>query len=169
MATPAAEGEKKTDAPAENQAPQTIETKYQKLAGPKLTGAKIDLSQFKKPEKKKDDKKDGDNNNRRRRRKRIVSGDEIIITRGNYQGNRNNKGGGRKGAKPVAKVEPTDEEVQKQVRETLEKLQGKSNKGKGAKYRREKRDLHRQQSEKEMAQQAKGKQGVEGDRVCYCE
>ena len=55
----------------------------------------------------------------------------------------------------VAKVEPTEEEIQKQVRETLEKLQGKTNKGKGAKYRREKRDLHRQQSEKELELQEK--------------
>ena len=33
------------------------------------------------------------------------------------------------------------------MRETLEKLQGKSSKGKGAKYRRDKRDLHREQTE----------------------
>ena len=33
------------------------------------------------------------------------------------------------------------------MRETLEKLQGKSSKGKGAKYRRDKRDQHREQSE----------------------
>ena len=50
-------------------------------------------------------------------------------------------------------MEPTEEEVQKQVRETLEKLQGKSGKGKGAKYRREKRDQHRQQTEKDLEQQ----------------
>ena len=37
------------------------------------------------------------------------------------------------------KVEPSEEEVQKQIRETLEKLQGKSSKSKGAKYRRDKR------------------------------
>ena len=43
--------------------------------------------------------------------------------------------------------EPTEADIQKQVRETLEKLQGKSKKGKGAKHRRDKRDLHRQQSE----------------------
>ncbi len=35
----------------------------------------------------------------------------------------------------------------------MEKLQGKSSKGKGAKYRREKRDIHRQKSEDELAQQ----------------
>ncbi|MCL4150487.1 UNVERIFIED_CONTAM: hypothetical protein GTU68_032541, partial [Idotea baltica] len=53
--------------------------------------------------------------------------------------------------KPVKKEEPKvekeEEDVQKQIRETLEKLQGKSKKGKGAKYRREKRDQHRQQTE----------------------
>ena len=39
------------------------------------------------------------------------------------------------------------------MRETLEKLQGKSSKGKGAKYRRDKRDTHRQKTEEELAQQ----------------
>jgi translation initiation factor IF-2 len=34
----------------------------------------------------------------------------------------------------------------------LEKLQGKSSKGKGAKYRREKRDQHREQTEIELRQ-----------------
>jgi translation initiation factor IF-2 len=47
----------------------------------------------------------------------------------------------------VVKEEPTEEDVKKQIRETLEKLQGKSNKGKGAKYRRDKRDQHREQTE----------------------
>ena len=43
--------------------------------------------------------------------------------------------------------------MQKQIRETLEKLQGKSSKSKGAKYRRDKRDQHRQKSETEQAEQ----------------
>ncbi|MDC1325631.1 translation initiation factor IF-2, partial [Ulvibacter sp.] len=51
----------------------------------------------------------------------------------------------------VPKEEPSEEEVQRQVRETLEKLQGKSSKGKGAKYRRDKRDSHRQKTEDELA------------------
>ena len=56
------------------------------------------------------------------------------------------------------KDEISDEDVQKQVRETLEKLQGKSSKSKGAKYRRDKRDQHRQKSEDEIAEQeAQGK------------
>jgi len=49
--------------------------------------------------------------------------------------------------------EAQDEDVQKQIRETLEKLQGKSNKSKAAKYRRDKRVQHRQKSEEELAQQ----------------
>ncbi|TKD66619.1 translation initiation factor IF-2 [Flavobacterium sp. ASW18X] len=137
----------------------TIKTKYQKLSGPKLTGAKIDLSKFEKPKKKKDDKKDDkkDNNNNRRKRKRIVSNKPGGGPGGNNNNNRgrnnNRKGGQRNNNAP--KVEPTEEEIQKQVRETLEKLQGKSSKGKGAKYRREKRDQHRQQTEKDLQQQEK--------------
>ncbi|GGG54518.1 translation initiation factor IF-2 [Croceivirga lutea] len=150
---PKKQEEKKEEAPTEEKTEesQTITTKYQKLSGPKITGAKIDLSKFEKPKKKKEDaKKDGNSNdNRRRKRKRIVSGGN-----NNNQNNKRGKtGGNRRGQKSTPKVEPTEEEVQKQVRETLEKLQGKSNKGKGAKYRREKRDQHRQQSEKELAQQ----------------
>ena len=40
------------------------------------------------------------------------------------------------------------------MRETLERLQGKSNKNKGAKYRRDKRDLHRQQTDIDIEQAA---------------
>jgi len=138
------------DAPSD-----TIKTNYQKLSGPKITGDKIDLSQFNKPKKKKVEDKGGnkgassDSGDRKKRRKRIVkSGPQA-------GGARNNRGpAARKGQRSSApKVEPTEEEVQKQVRETLEKLQGKSSKGRGAKYRREKRDQHRQQTEKDLEQQ----------------
>ena len=136
----------------------TLKTNYQKLSGPKITGDKIDLSKFKKPVKKKkeDNQKSNankgsasDSGDRKKRRRRIVkSGPQS-------GGGRPNRGGpGRKGQRSSApKVEPTEEEVQKQVRETLEKLQGKSSKGKGAKYRREKRDQHRQQTEKDLEKQ----------------
>jgi translation initiation factor IF-2 len=61
-------------------------------------------------------------------------------------------GGFQKGNRPaiVQKVEPTEEEVKNQIKETLERLQGKGNKSKAAKYRRDKRDTHRQRSEDEM-------------------
>jgi translation initiation factor IF-2 len=76
-------------------------------------------------------------------------------TGGNFAGNRSAggvRGGFNKGNKPsiVAKVEPTEEEVKNQIRETLEKLQGKGSKSKAAKYRRDKRDTHRQKSDDEQ-------------------
>src|SRR5690606_9669969 len=64
----------------------------------------------------------------------------------NAPGARSSRPGFVKGNRPaiVAKVEPTEEEVKNQIRETLEKLQGKGGKSKAAKYRRDKRDTHRQ-------------------------
>ena len=54
---------------------------------------------------------------------------------------------------PVVKVEPTEEEVKNQIKETLERLQGKGNKSKAAKYRRDKRDTHRQRTDDDLALQ----------------
>lgn len=146
----------KEEAVDEAKEPEAIQTQYQKLSGPKITGDKIDLSKFDKPKKKKEEtkkpaEKSADSGtDRRKRRKRIISKNNAQTDSGNRQNGRN--GAGRRGGQRtnVPKVEPTEEEVQKQVRETLEKLQGKSSKGKGAKYRREKRDLHRQQTEKDL-------------------
>ncbi|OQD43732.1 translation initiation factor IF-2 [Croceivirga radicis] len=153
---------KKEEATTEKEEPaptlgsDTLETKYQKLSGPKITGAKIDLSKFERPKKKKEEKKDdkkGQAGDKKRKRKRIVSNKPGGQGNNNNRGRNNNRKGGQR--TNVPKVEPTEEEIQKQVRETLEKLQGKSSKGKGAKYRREKRDLHRQQTEKDLQQQEK--------------
>ncbi len=126
----------------------TVKTQYKKLDGPNFTGKKIDLSQFKKPEKKKEVKKDDDKGEKKGRRRRISK----EPSKGGG-GIRDNRSRGGKGRTHVPKEEPSEEEVQKQVRETLEKLQGKSSKGKGAKYRREKRDTHRQKTEDEQALQ----------------
>jgi len=123
-----------------------VKTTYKKLDGPNFTGKKIDLDQFKKPEKKKKEKPDA-NKEKRGRRRRISKGP------GTSGGSNNHRGGKGRGRSNVPKEEPTEEEIQKQVRETLEKLQGKSSKGKGAKYRREKRDTHRQKTEEDLAQQ----------------
>jgi translation initiation factor IF-2 len=149
--TPVAENETEEQA----QATEKITTKYKKLSGPKIMGDKIDLTQFNKPKKKKEEPKTGDDgSDRKKRRKRIISspgtasgGDSTARGRGGVQ----RKGIGQRFGAP--KVEPTEEDVQKQVRETLEKLQGKRKKGKGAKYRRDKRDQHRQQTEKDLEQQ----------------
>ena len=146
--------------------PGVIETKYTKLTGPKLVGEKIDLSQFERPKKKKNGKdknKDGASLDKqaKRKRKRISSEKENPAnpnTQKNGNNNANNnkdKNKKKKESKIFVKAEPTEEEVQKQVRETLEKLQGKSIKSKGAKYRKEKRDSHRHKTEEEQALQEK--------------
>lgn len=57
---------------------------------------------------------------------------------------------------PVVKVEPTDEEVKNQIKETLERLQGKNTKSKSAKYRKDKRDNHRQKSDDELRAMEEG-------------
>lgn len=69
--------------------------------------------------------------------------------------NKNKNKNQRKPAPAPQPVEVSDEEVAKQVRETLARLTNKNNKvGKGAKYRREKRDAIRQGVENEMEAQA---------------
>ena len=124
---------------------ETLKTKYTKLTGPKKTGQTINLDEVNKKEKTVEDA-------RKRKRKRIS---KDVKPSANKNNNSNNRGGGQRKGRPnntVKKEEPTEEEVQKQIRETLEKLQGKSNKSKGAKYRRDKRVQHRQKSEDELAQ-----------------
>ncbi len=76
---------------------------------------------------------------------------------GQNQQNRNQQQGGGKGGKKGKKgnnapaTPPSDEDVAKQVKETLARLQAKGvNKGKGAKYRREKRDAARERQEEDM-------------------
>ncbi len=139
-----------------------IETQYQKLTGPKVVGEKIDLSQFEKKKKKKkrsrgkDKEKDAQttavanaaNDSEKRKRKRIRKDEPNTAAAGKSESAKKEKK-----AKIFAKIEPTEEEVQKQVRETLERLQGKTTKSKGAKYRKEKRETHRQKVEQELAEQ----------------
>ena len=132
----------------------SIATQYKKLSGPKIMGDKIDLSQFNKPKKKPVASSSNDDN--KKRRKRIVSpsggAGNTAAPRQRGTGPRGKAAAGQR-FNAAPKVEPTEEEVQKQVRETLEKLQGKSKKGKGAKYRRDKREMHREQTEKDLEQQ----------------
>jgi translation initiation factor IF-2 len=130
---------------------KTIETQYTKLEGPKMTGQTIDLKKFERPKKKKAEANDeGSGAETKRKRKRIKK----TAPAGERTRGAGKAGKTQRGRKAIIKEEPSEAEVQKQVRETLEKLQGKSKKGKGAKYRRDKRDLHRQQTEKDEEQKA---------------
>ena len=121
-----------------------IETQYQKLSGPKKTGQTINLEKVNQKEKNVEDA-------RKKKRKRISK--EAPSKPNKNQTSSSGKRFQKNNRQPqVIKVEPTEEEVQKQIRETLAKLQGKSNKSKGAKYRRDKRSQHREKSEDEIAQ-----------------
>ena len=115
---------------------------YKKLSGLKSTGETIDLNQFKKTESSESTPKS------KKRRRRIVSKQDD-----SNQNNTSFKAKQKERFKRPTKEEPSEEEVQQQIKETLEKLQGKSSKGKAAKYRRDKRDQHKQKSEEELAAQ----------------
>ena len=77
----------------------------------------------------------------------------------NKQQNQQNQGGGKKNKqkpqpKPVVRPEVSDEEVSKQVKDTLARLTAKGAKNKGAKYRREKRDEVRERMNEAFEQEA---------------
>lgn len=122
-----------------------------------------------------DQNNNANNANAKNKRKRIEKPAGSTATGenkgGNTQGNNQNRGGqqggnnrpgqgngnfrGKNAPKgrpaPVVKAEPTDEEVKNQIKETLERLQGKQNKSKAAKYRKDKRELHRKKEEESRA------------------
>ena len=130
----------------ENKNSNKIETNFKKLSGLKKTGEILDLKSIKK-----DKKEQSSDDAKKRRRKRISKGglkdkkEGIDKEKSNFKKNKNIS----------LKVEPKDDEIQKQVRETLEKLQGKSSKSKGAKHRKDKRDQRKQKTEEDIEQQEK--------------
>jgi len=113
-----------------------IKTQYKKLSGLKTVGDKIDLDKIEAP------KPDNKTSESSQKRKRIRINKDVPKT--NKKFTKQNK------TKNVS-VETSEEDVQKQIRETLEKLQGKSATSKGAKYRKEKRDSHKLKSEEDLA------------------
>ncbi|PQJ77048.1 translation initiation factor IF-2 [Polaribacter glomeratus] len=157
--------EKPEEITAENA--EAIKTQYKKLDGPNFTGKKIDLKQFERPKKKKPEVRKDANADAKKKRKRIskpATGARTAPAKRGAPGAPRTGGVGRPGGfrgkpsprTPIKKEEPTEADIQKQVRETLEKLQGKSSRGKGAKYRRNKRDAHREHTEAELEAQALG-------------
>lgn len=166
---PASEGNAE-DTPAVGGAPR--------LTGPKVLG-KIDLDAINantRPKKKSKEELRKERNEKRNPagKKRARIGNERVDVSaeakknnaggGNGAGgnqNRNNqnrndrnaaKGQGKKGKKGNAPAQPvSDEDVAKQVKETLARLQAKgAGKGKGAKYRKEKREAARERHEEDL-------------------
>ncbi|MDG4945192.1 translation initiation factor IF-2 [Weeksellaceae bacterium KMM 9713] len=140
---------KKADAPAaeekKEEGSEVVETKYKKLDGVRQVG-KIDLSQFKDKKKEKEKSAAGGPNKRKRKRiRKNVKLDDV------------KKGGNRRGGPrgPVRKdvSELTEEEVQKQIKETLEKLTNKGGKSRASRHRRDKRRTRQEQEAQEQLQQ----------------
>ena len=128
-----------TSAAKETKAETEISTKYVKIDGPKFTGEKIELP-IENPT--------GEKKKRVRIKKQGPSGATLAQADPQARGasGNQNKGKGRRNQPVVEKQELSDEEIQKQIKETLEKLtSGKKNKG--AKIRRDKRAERREKEE----------------------
>jgi len=150
--------EKKKD-PEPEKAPEVemIPTQFEKLAGPTVVG-KIEL-----PEKRDNKKKkpvassadsDSDFKKKRKRIKKDVKS-RIDVEDDDSQGSKKEtKSTGAKKRKRPVRPEVSEEDVQKQIKDTLQKLTTKGSKSKASKYRREKRDIiHQRLVEEEEAQE----------------
>lgn len=133
--------EKQTEKPAEEEKKPESELEVIRAKADKLQGAKV-LGKMELPkerERKKPVATSNDSADKKRKRKRVrrpVKGE-------------GSAGGGRRDRKP----ELTDEEIQKQIKETLARLSGGGKtKSKGAKYRREKRQMIQERLHEEEEQ-----------------
>lgn len=99
---------------------------------------------------------DESDDSKKKKRNRIKKG-KVDIEKGITQGGYPSRSGGEKGKphvrKSVVKTEVNEEEVQRQIKETLARLTSKGGKNKGAKYRKEKRDAISQKQQEELEQQ----------------
>ncbi|WP_185857958.1 translation initiation factor IF-2 [Blattabacterium cuenoti] len=129
--------------------PEHIDTIYQKLDGVMLTGDRIDLSQFEKKKTKLEIKK-----KRKRIKKEIFIEENISIEkkknkgkekRSSFKKHSNEKKIDKsRNKKNIQKSEITDEQIKKQIKETLEKLSSKGMKSKASKIRKEKRQFKKE-------------------------
>ena len=147
-----------------------------RLSGPKVLG-KIDVQSF--------EKKKGEDGHRRREKRKRITKDKVDITQKQNQtatarpdGRPKSQGGGPyssqggsqhgpksglrdrkkgKSVKPVVKTEISDEEVQKQIKDTLARLTSKGSKFKTAKHRRDKREAVSARLSEEMERQEQEK------------
>ena len=163
---------KEEQRPAAEEKPviEHIATKVEKLAGPVIKDT-IDLSQF---ERKKSQSNDFKGNKNKRERihkgKEKVDLDKEVSKNNNSQRDKNNqkaaqnnnnnqrnanngKHGKKEHFKPV-RAEVDEDEVQKQIKETYQRMVEGKGKTKGSKYRKEKRELQSQKMMEEVEHQA---------------
>ena len=116
-----------------------IPTRVEKLSGPTVVG-KIVLPEKKEPKKKPvASSKDNDLHMDQKKKRKRIKKDTDPVDIGKQAGARRDKGG-KKGRKRAIRPEVNEEDVQKQIKDTLAKLTNKGTKSRTSKYRREKRD-----------------------------
>ncbi len=134
--------------------PELIKARAEKLAGPTIVG-KIDLP----VEKEKKGASDSDKERRKKRRKRIPKDNEKVTVGAKPHDDQKKAEDAKKPArkKKLLKKEVNEEDVQKQIKDTLARLTTKGTKSKGSKYRREKRAIfsERAAAEAELKDQQK--------------
>ncbi len=132
-----------------------IPTRVEKLSGPTVVG-KIDLPAKKEPKKKPvASSKDKDLHLDQKKKRKRIKKESGPVDIANQTGGKKEKGGKKR--KRVTRPEVNEEDVQKQIKDTLAKLTSKGTKSKASKYRREKRDAvqARLQEESEQLEQKK--------------
>jgi translation initiation factor IF-2 len=123
-----------------------IETKVEKLAGPKVMG-KIELPEKKKKKPVASSSGEGHSKKKRRRIDTHKKGEPVD------KGGRDRHGRKKKTSpKKPLKHEPTEEEIQKKIKETLARL-APTGKSKASKYRRQKRENISHTHEEELKKQ----------------
>ncbi len=134
----------------------TIPTRVEKLTGPTVVG-RIVLPEKREPKKKPvASSKDNDIHLEKKKRKRIRKDGPVDLSKQNSSVVRKDIKGGKKKKRPL-RPEVNEEDVQKQIKDTLAKLTSKGVKSKTSKYRREKREAVHQRFlvESENAEQKK--------------
>ncbi|MEA3316332.1 MAG: translation initiation factor IF-2 [Bacteroidota bacterium] len=142
---------------------EVFKAKIKKLSGPTVVG-KIDLPEEKKPKKKKPvaSSSDKKNANKKKKRKRIhkdkVGSDDKKQgqPRKRFDNKKDLSKAKSRKKKRIVKPEITEEDVQKQIKDTLARLTSKG-KSKGSKHRRVKRDAisHKKQVEEQKIEDEK--------------
>jgi translation initiation factor IF-2 len=129
-------------------------TRVEKLTGPTVVG-KIDLPEKRVPKKKQPVASSKDNDvhlDQKKKRKRIRKESGPVDIDKQRAGASRDKGGKKR--KRATRPEVNEEDVQKQIKDTLAKLTSKGAKSKTSKYRREKRDAVQSRLQEESDQLA---------------
>ncbi len=148
---PPAEPEKqKTEKPEEAKPDNFIATKVEKLTGPKILD-KIVLPEKRKKKPVASSSGEGHTKKKRRRIDTRKKGEPVDKGAHGKHGHKKSAS-----AKKIMKHEPTEEEIQKQIKETLARL-APTGKSKASKYRRQKREnishIHEEELKKQQEEQ----------------